>query len=485
MGDPAMPSAWTRFWFGPASLQRLALFRILILLLAVWDFAGYSNLVLPDAAAISDGRMPRPWNPILMFELLGLEPIGAQLAGAIHLGMWAALLAGIFGLFTRTACAVVALGMIYWTGLAYSFGKPHHDKIALVFALLALPFGPVGARLSIDRLLVLRRRAARGGSAYDDPAEQQTWAGLPLRITQVTVAIGYCFAGLSKLILGGAEWMNGYTLQGIMLGHDHEWSWFFAQSRSFCQITSVVTVTAQATFPLVFLFPRLLWLYVPALTGFHLTTWMTMNTGPYMGAWFCMVAFLPLEQVPGWWRQRVRSLPSLGRWLFVAVSAAVAVGLLLLFVRRLGPWVAVALFPVWITLVLALRSPRPLHLLIDGDCRLCRRQLALIAALDWGRGLRAHDASRWTPELAQRFPELEQGHCLEEMHLVDGGVVLRGFAAWRRLLWRLPLFAPLAPFLYLPPFSGVGRWVYRAVATRRLRDGCGGEVCSLRPDGGS
>ena len=50
------------------------------------------------------------------------------------------LLLGALGVCSRWSCAVGAIAFYYWTGLAYSFGKPHHDKVALAFSLAALPF---------------------------------------------------------------------------------------------------------------------------------------------------------------------------------------------------------------------------------------------------------------------------------------------------------------------------------------------------------
>jgi hypothetical protein len=295
-----MSGAWERYWFAPASLTRLAAFRVAILVIALWDVLGYARLVFPDAAAVSAGGPLRPWRPIYVFEVLGLQPIGTETAQAIFALLLVAIGLGLVGLVTRTACLVVAVLAFYWTGLAYSFGKPHHDKVALIFALWALPLAPVGARLSLDALLRARRRPAEAAPA------QAPLATLPLRLTQLTVAIGYGAAGASKALLGGTDWLNGYTQQGILMTHDSDWSLWFSQSLFACQVSSVATVLSQLTFPLVLLFPLLRWYHLPVMTVIHLVTWKTMDTGPYFALWGVMLAaFVPLEQVP----------KTLSRWL--------------------------------------------------------------------------------------------------------------------------------------------------------------------------
>jgi hypothetical protein len=217
---------------------------------------------------------------------------------------------------------------LWWTGLAYSFGKPHHDKVALAFAIASLPFARVGAAVSLDAVVArLRGR----------PVRQRQIGGMPIRLTQLSLALGYCAAGCSKLVIGGLDWFNGYTLQGIMLGHDKEWSRVFASSVGLAQLQSFGVVFVQVTFPIVLLWPRAGWFYLPAATSFHLMSWKTMDTGPYMRLWLLLVAFLPLERVPA----------EIWRWLrggpIAAVSAIAAIGAMAALVGTRASQVV----PVW------------------------------------------------------------------------------------------------------------------------------------------
>ncbi len=289
-------AACERFFFAPVPSARLGAFRALVCGVALYDVLLYANVVWNDAAAVSAGTIARPWTPIYLFALLGVQPIGTETANVVFWTGVIALSCGALGLFARVSCLLGAIAFYAWTGYAYSFGKPHHDKVALAFTLAALPFARVGLAVSLDALLARWRRREL----------PQFTSGMPIRLCMVTLAIGYCGAGSAKLLLGGADWFNGYTLQGIMLGHDGEWSRFFAANVLVCQLLSVGLVAVQATFPLVFFFPKLRWFYLPAATSFHLMTWKTMDTGPYMRVWLLLPAFVPLESVPatlhGWLR---------------------------------------------------------------------------------------------------------------------------------------------------------------------------------------
>jgi predicted DCC family thiol-disulfide oxidoreductase YuxK len=117
-------------------------------------------------------------------------------------------------------------------------------------------------------------------------------------------------------------------------------------------------------------------------------------------------------------------------------------------------------------------------LILDGGCRMCRRSLAVVAALDWAQRVAPFNALHWR-EVGRHFPGLREADCMRDLHVVDaGGRVTAGFDAWRALSWRLPLLLPLAPLLHLPPVAALGRRVYRRIADTRQRDGCGDELCS-------
>jgi hypothetical protein len=355
MTAAAPPAAWPwleRSFFAPVPAARLAAVRALVCFTALYDLWLYAPVVRGDALHVSEGAVVRPWSPIYFVQVLGLHPIGIDAANGLFAVGTAALLAGMLGIAARVSCAIGALAFFWWTGLAYSFGKPHHDKVALAFALAALPWAEVGAAGSVDAWWRRRRRRARGlAEAPSGPV-----SGMPIRIAQFSIAVGYGAAGLSKLLLGGPQWFNGYTLQGQLLTHGGHWSDALAASTLLCRLMSFGVVLVQALFPLVFVWPRTRWFFLPAATAFHLLTWQTMDTGPYMALWLLLWVFVPVERLPavlaGWWRER--------RWLGVA-ACALLLGYLALVVAVTG-----GVLPRWAVLggvgvlgAIAWRARRP------------------------------------------------------------------------------------------------------------------------------
>jgi len=290
-----LSSAWERFWFAPSSQLRLDAFRLVVLATAVYATFQFRPGIYPQEHALAGGYLDRGFRPIYAFELLDLPPLAPADAPLVLRVLVGALLAGILGVATRLSCAVAAVLGIYWIGMAYSFGKPHHDCVALAFALASLPFAPVGRRLALDAWWRRRRTGTR-------PPERAPWAAMPLRLTQLTLAIGYFFAGASKLAIGGLEWVNGYTLQGILLEFDAPWSWLLRDSRTACALGSAGVVLVQITFPIVLVLPRLVRVYIPASVLFHLIAWKTIETSPFLTLWLLLCCFVPLERVPTWLR---------------------------------------------------------------------------------------------------------------------------------------------------------------------------------------
>jgi hypothetical protein len=279
----------------------------------------------------------RAWHPILAFELLGFGPAQASAAGLLYAATVVSITLAGLGLFARLTCALAAALTFLEIGTVYSLGQPHHDCIALVFGLFSLPFAPVGARLSLDALLGKRRDP---GIRTEDSAP---WAAVPLRFTQVTAAIGYFFAGASKLAIGGPTWLNGYSLQAIMLHFHGDWTPFFAGSVLACRIMSLGLILVQATFPLALFLPRTRWFYVPAAVAFHLLTWKTMDTGPYLTLWFTLASFVPLEEVPAFVRGRIGTGRVAARIAWIAILAAGAVLVASVYLPVFPPWARLVL----------------------------------------------------------------------------------------------------------------------------------------------
>lgn len=319
-------SAWERFWYPDWSLRRLAQFRIAVAWICLYDAFLYD----PRHLLANADRVEATWHPIVAFDLLGLSAPSHAVAVAMATAYQAAVLGMLLGVRTRTLCMLVALLSFWQGGLFYSLTKVRHDRVALCFATFALAMAPAGAELSLDAWC--RRR--RGG-----PAPDTNWTAWPIVLTQVTLVIGYSAAGLTKLLHPG--WTNGYTLQGIVLGHRGRFADVAAANVLVCQLLSLVTVAAELLVPLCLWWPRLLYGFLPLLIGFHLGTWATMDTGPYLTLWYMWVAFVPLDQVRPWlaeaWRRR--------QWIqtIVAVVGAACLAVVAFVLATVVPWTVLTL----------------------------------------------------------------------------------------------------------------------------------------------
>jgi predicted DCC family thiol-disulfide oxidoreductase YuxK len=111
-----------------------------------------------------------------------------------------------------------------------------------------------------------------------------------------------------------------------------------------------------------------------------------------------------------------------------------------------------------------------IQVLYDGLCPLCLRTVRLLACLDLFarlefldfRRLDLNDYNR-THKRGLTSKELE-----EEMYVLSGGSAYRGFKGYRIIALALPVFWPLAPWLFLPGISWLGAVVYRYFARNRL-----------------
>ncbi len=477
-----MKDRWNRFWFSESSLARLAAFRIVVMALALYSAFELAPYIFGDALRVTTGTeiafLDRPWNPIFGFELLGIGPPGLTTVRLAYAALLGSILLGMVGAFTRVACAVAAALTFYWIGLIYSYDQAHHERIAIMMAMIALPLAPCGARLSIDSLRARWRRARAGGDATWVP-QTSPFAGWPLRFAQITIVIGYFFSGASKLAIVGPSWMNGYTLQGFMLGGGGPWSDFLAASVPLALACSVGTLGMQITSPLLLVRPGLMWFYLPALASFHLISWTTGIIGDtYFLLWMMFAVFLPLERVPAFLGGQLRSGPVLKRWGVAVLIAGIAAGILCIYFYMVPVYFALLLVPVLAAFALILTPGVRVDVVFDGACGLCRRSVAVLSALDWARRIRFLDLMDWET-VHREHPSLDRERCLREMHIIDrAGRITAGFDGYRTISWRLPLFFWTSPILYIPAVAAIGRVVYRRVADARHRNGCNG-ACSL------
>lgn len=109
----------------------------------------------------------------------------------------------------------------------------------------------------------------------------------------------------------------------------------------------------------------------------------------------------------------------------------------------------------------------PAIVLYDGSCKLCRRSVGVLKAMDLLEQVVAVNALDDEARTDVGPDKLEVAQLMQAMHVVTGQRVWSGFEACRMLASRTPLLWPVYPFLYIWPIPGIGRRVYRWVAASR------------------
>jgi predicted DCC family thiol-disulfide oxidoreductase YuxK len=113
--------------------------------------------------------------------------------------------------------------------------------------------------------------------------------------------------------------------------------------------------------------------------------------------------------------------------------------------------------------------------LYDGSCRLCRRSVSMLRALDWLHRLLLIDFRSTTLRI-QYAPDITEESLHRALHIrLPDGRTFAGFDAFRELSKHLPMLWVTVPFLYFPFVAPIGRGVYGFIARRRER--CGEGKC--------
>src|SRR5690606_8248010 len=123
------------------------------------------------------------------------------------------------GLYARLAMPLAALANTLIVAHWFSFGDHHHAEALMIIALNVVALSPAADVWSLDAFR--RRRAGR-----PSPPDANVFARWPLLLMQWLIAITYLSAAGSKIIYGGAQWFNGYTMMyhflrvGLTSGND-------------------------------------------------------------------------------------------------------------------------------------------------------------------------------------------------------------------------------------------------------------------------
>ncbi|HEX3276138.1 MAG TPA: HTTM domain-containing protein [Gemmatimonadales bacterium] len=263
---------WNRYWFPPASTLNLAGARIVAVAAQLfWFFPAWSHQI---NLLTKNERFLDPQPIIRVVTLLAPREVifTPQVWAVVYWGTFVAGLLALVGLFTRTSLFVLALGMWLLVGHAYSYADVHHHEALFVIFLMLLPLAPAGDRLSLDALL--RRR--RGTEGDRDTSTMAMW---PLKLLHVLLSLTYFSTGITKLLSGGLQWMNGYTVATYTFGdaiqrHRPLGIWI-AQHHTLCVLLGIGTIAFETFYFLSLFLPRLAPLFFLSGILFHFGLWLS------------------------------------------------------------------------------------------------------------------------------------------------------------------------------------------------------------------
>ena len=292
---PAWVAAWTRFWFPTTTAVPLAVCRLVLVPAWLLVFAPpWDELVVPltyDPARI---------NQTMILAVLRFVPVETFHTEGFLRGVYLVTTAGgvlaTVGLFTRTSLLTFGLGHCLLVGHVYSYGELHHPEALFCVALVLLGLSPSGRCYSIDAWLGRRsKHPDRWGP--DAQMDTATWA---LRVVQCLLGLAYFSSGSAKLWDGGLAWMNGATIQTIVLTDYVRFGMpaglWLIQHFWLCVAAAATTIVVETFFFVAVFLPASRKYVLASGVGMHMGIYVTM-AAPFF-TWMTMyVVFLDFEML--------------------------------------------------------------------------------------------------------------------------------------------------------------------------------------------
>jgi hypothetical protein len=279
-------------WYAPMPATRLALLRIGVGLYAV-AYLIVRALPLTSVARFSAGEFA-PVGPVqLLSSPLPSWAVYAALALAIASGAVSTV-----GYAYRLTAPVFALSFLWVTAYRSSWGMIFHTENLCALHLIVLAVAPAADALA-------------PGRSSDEVDGRYGWA---VRAVATITVVSYVLAGVAKLRLGGAAWVDGELLRAqvaydnlrkIELGATHAplGAWLVTFAWPF-KTLAWMSLLLELGAPLALANTRLRYGWVLGVWGFHFGVALLMAIGfPYQLSLVAYLAFFPLE----------RALPSLRR----------------------------------------------------------------------------------------------------------------------------------------------------------------------------
>jgi uncharacterized membrane protein YphA (DoxX/SURF4 family) len=307
---------WDAYWFPETTTRELALSRIIVVGTQLLLFSPSLEKHINFLTKNSDFIDPQ----LLISAIAAVFPRNVWFTPSAFTTLyWVTFAAGLLtlvGLFTRPAAFVFALANWFFIAHEYSYGDRHHGEALFCILLMCYAFSPSGDSYSIDALL-RRWRARRAGLLAEVPRKVDT-AMWPLKFTHVLLAMTYFSTGMSKLIAGGASWMNGYTLQlytfNDALNRGMPFGIWLAQQHTLAIALSIFTILFETFFFVSVILPWTAPLFFISGIFFHFSLYLAGGHDFFQHIVLLFVLLICLA--PTWWRawlnKYVAVLPS--RW---------------------------------------------------------------------------------------------------------------------------------------------------------------------------
>ena len=300
---------WRNFWFPESSAYNLAICRIITIASQLVFF--FPSLGFHISLVDSEVEFVEP--QLFIYIIDAIFPTDLVFTSqSLTIIFWITAVSGFtaaIGLVTRISALIFSLGNWFFVALQFSYGEEHHQEAIFCIFLLLFALSPSGKRLSIDSLIG-RLRGGENDTSLSQTTMYNT-AMWPLRLIQVLLAYAYFSTGIAKLLYGGFEWINGYTLQRYMLASainsDRSIGIWLAQQHVICYILSIATILFEVFFFIILFFRKATVFFLIAGILFHMGIYITMMYAPFFQHIILYIVFIDFER----YLPRDRHTPSL------------------------------------------------------------------------------------------------------------------------------------------------------------------------------
>lgn len=288
------------WWFEPAPAERLAALRIGIGLYALV----YLVARLPELVTVAT-------LPAATFDPIGLTrlastPLPVAAVVAIAIVTCVALVGFTLGWAHRVVAPLAALGLLWTLSYRNSWGIVFHTENLVALHVLVLACSPAA-----DAWALSHRSRGPAPAGY----------GWPLKLMSTIVIVTYVLAGVAKLRLAGASWIDGDQFRNqlafdslrkaLLGGHVSVFARAMLDHRAVVAVFAVATLTLELGAPIALLGGRIAAAWVIAAWSFHVGVALLMNIWfPYPLLGF---AFLPMFAVERPLRRAGARMRNVGR----------------------------------------------------------------------------------------------------------------------------------------------------------------------------